>query len=111
MTGHDFARQRGRILKRGRGERHARRAMMHLAREAGARQVWAGGKLVGHVMPDGFTICELRRYASERAALEELANIAAFAHLQPKRIPVRAFHCAHCRGWHVSSRPARGDFA
>lgn len=104
MNGHTFARQRGRILKRGRGERHARRAMAHLAREAGAVPIWTAHKLVGHIMPDGSTVCELRRYASERAAAEELDAIRAFSHLQPKRIPVRAFACPFCGGWHLSAR-------
>ncbi len=61
MTGRKFARQRARILARGRSDRTARRAIAHLAREAGVAPVMLGHKLVGHVLPDGFMVCQLRR--------------------------------------------------
>ena len=105
MTGHDFARRRARIMHRGRSASWARRALAHLAREAGAVPVRsAGGKLQGHTLPDGFTVCELRRYPTERAAIEELANIYAFAHLRPRHVPTRHFFCERCRGYHLAAR-------
>ncbi|PZQ21142.1 MAG: hypothetical protein DI569_12820 [Sphingopyxis macrogoltabida] len=104
MTGRKFARQRARIIARARSDSHAKRAIAHLAREAGALPVKAGHKLLGHVLPDGFTVCEKRRYASEGAAIAELTGVRAFAHLQPHKTPVRAYACDHCRGWHLTSR-------
>lgn len=105
MNGRNFARQRARMLNSGRPERTIRKAIAHLAREAGAQPVYVDGRLVAHVMPDGFTACELRRYRSERAAIEELANVEAFRPVHgDKRVPVRHFHCVHCRGFHLTSR-------
>ena len=104
MTGRQFARQRARILARGRPDRTTRRALAHLAREAGAEPVTLGHKLVGHILPDGFMVCQLRRYPDEAAALGELDGVRAFSHLQPGKLPVRAFPCSHCKGWHLTSR-------
>lgn len=105
MNSRNFARQRALILNRGRGDRHQRRAMSHLVREADAQPIHAGGKLVGYRMPDGFVVCEKRRYRDRAAAMAELDNVHAFAHLHPnKRLPVRAYPCPWCGGWHVTSR-------
>lgn len=105
MTGRDFARRRARIMQRGRGAAHERKALAHLAREAGAVAFYSpGGKLQGHVMPDGFVVCEKRRYPDLAAAQRELTGARAFAHLQENRIPVRAYPCNCCGGWHLSSK-------
>lgn len=104
MNGRRFAAKRARILARPRSDRHARRAIEHLARECDAQPVFVHGRLVAHVMPDGFVVCEKRRYATERAALDELENTRAFAHLHPNKIPVRVYRCPSCSGWHTTSR-------
>jgi hypothetical protein len=104
MNGRRFASKRGRILYRARSERHARRAIARLAREAGAQPIYAGGKLVAHVFPDGFVVCEKRRYRDQAAALAELAGTRAFAHLHDHKLPVRVYPCPHCMGWHATSR-------
>lgn len=105
MNGRRFASKRGRILYRARSERYARRAIERLARECGARPVYAGRKLVAHEFPDGFVVCERRRYRDRDAALDELRGVRAFAHLHDHRLPNRAFPCEHCGGWHLVSKP------
>lgn len=106
MNAGNFARKRALIKRRGRGAKHERKALAHLAREAGAVAVHVDGRLVAHEMPDGSTVCELRRYRDGPAAHEELANLRAFAPLHPgKRLPVRAFPCPRCGGWHVTAQP------
>lgn len=103
MTGRDFARKRARILHRGRSTSWARKALAHLAREAGAAAFYSpGGKLQGHVTPDGFVVCEKRRYPTEAHALDELAGAWAFAHLREGKLPVRAYRCPRCGGFHTT---------
>lgn len=103
MKGRNFARKRALILKSGRGERFARKALAHLARETGAEPVYSGRKLLGHRLPDGFTICELRRYRDKQAAFDELRGIWRFAHLHENRLPDKAFPCPRCLGWHLAT--------
>lgn len=106
MNPRHFPGKRARVIYRARSERHARKALAHLAREAGAQPVYVGGRLVRHVLPDGWAVCEKRRYSSEAAALAELQGVRAFAHLHPgRKLPVRAYACEHCHGWHVTSKP------
>lgn len=104
MNGRRFAAKRGRILARPRSDRWARRAIAHLARDCEAEAVFVRGRLVAHHFPDGFVVCELRRYSTPDAAVEELRNVWAFAHLHDHRLPVRPFYCNRCRGFHVTSR-------
>lgn len=104
MNGHQFASKRGRILHRPRSERHTRRAIERLARECGAQPVYVGRKLVAHEFPDGFVVCEKRRYRDHAAAMAELRNVHAFAHLHDHKLPGRAYQCERCGGWHVTSR-------
>ena len=104
MNGHRFASKRGRILHRPRSERHARKAIAKLAREYGGWPVYVGSKLVAHAFPDGFMVCEKRRYRDRDAAMAELQNVHAFAHLHNHKLPGRAYHCERCGGWHVTSR-------
>ena len=104
MSPRRFAQKRARILARGRSARHTRRAIAHLAREAGAWPVGAGHKLARFVLPGGFVVCEKRRYASEAGAAAELAGIRAFAPMhEGRKLPRRVYHCPHCKGWHLTS--------
>lgn len=107
MNGRQFAAKRGRILARARSERHARKAIEHMARKAGAQPVRINGKLIAHVFPDGFVVCEKRRFRDEAAALDELAGVRAFEHLHAHKLPGRAYQCANCGGWHMTSQPRR----
>lgn len=105
MNAGNFARKRALILRRGRGAKHERKAMAHLVRDAGAVPVRVDGRVVAYRMPDGGTVCELRRYRDVQAAHQELQNVHAFAHLSPgKRLPVRPYECPFCGGWHVTSQ-------
>jgi len=105
MSVRNFASKRGRILRSGRPSRTIARALAHLADDFGATAFYSGRQLVAHRLPSGRIICELRRYSTERAAIEELANIQAFAHLhEGKRLPRRHFYCDDCKGFHVTSR-------
>lgn len=105
MKGGRFASKRGRILHNGRGERHQRKALAHLAREAGARPIRGPrGQVIAHILRDGFVACEKRRYPDAETAQAELDGVRAFGHLQQGKMPVRAYPCGLCRGWHVTSR-------
>lgn len=104
MNGRQFAAKRGRILAHPRSARWARKAIAKMAREAGGVPVYVGAKLVGHEFPDGFVVCELRRYRDEAHAMDELQGVRAFAHLHDHRLPRRAFLCDRCGGWHTTSR-------
>lgn len=112
MNGRDFARQRALIEWRARSDAYRRKAMAHLVRQAGAVAIFVSGKLVGYRLPDGFMVCEKRRYRTEEAAQVELANVQLFARLNgAKRIPIRAYRCPYCNGWHVTSQPRIQDDA
>lgn len=52
--------------------------------------------------------CVKRRFRDEIAALHALGRIAAAVpdERRPKR-PIRAYHCQHCRGWHLTSQEKR----
>lgn len=103
MSGRIFASKRGRILHRPRSEKHARKAIARLCRQHGGRPVYVRGQLVAHEFPDGFVVCERRRYRSHADAMAELAAVWAFAHLHTHRLPRRPYACPHCGGWHVTS--------
>ena len=104
MNGRSFAQKRARILAQGRSDKVTRRAIAHLAREAGAEPVIIARKTVGYQMRSGVTVCDKRRYATEGEAVLELYNVQAFAHLSATKKPVRAYACPHCRGWHMTSQ-------
>lgn len=104
MNARGFARQRARLEQRHQGAT-LRRAMMHLVREARARVVIVNDKPVGFILPNGEVVCEKRRYRSEDAAVAELQGIHQFDEVNAaRRVPVRAYRCPYCRGWHLTSR-------
>lgn len=106
MNGRDFARQCALIDRRARNQEHRRKAMAHLVRRAGAVPVVRGGKTVGYRTPDGFMLCEKRRFRTRVAAQAELGAIRLFSQNVPHgRIPVRAYFCTYCQGWHLTSQP------
>lgn len=106
MHASEFARKRAKIERRA-GGRAAffRKAMNHLVHEAGAVVIVMGGRLVGWRMTDGSVVCTKQRYRDEITAQLALATIGQ--HARHKHIPVRAYACQHCNGWHLTSQ-ARG---
>lgn len=105
MNGREFARKRARIEHEARTPSAQRKALRHLVSEARAVEVIVQGKLVGYQLPDGFMVCVKRRYHSEVEAMMELSNVQLFQRINSNRhIPIRAYFCAYCRGWHLTSR-------
>ena len=105
MNAGDFAKKRGRITStRGRSERWKRKAIAHLAREAGAVPFVHGGKVKSHRFESGQVVCEKHRYRSRTEAEADLANILARPGAHQK--PTRAFPCPHCQGYHLTHQAA-----
>lgn len=100
MQRHTFARHLGRIQAKGRHQNKARAALVRRARAATIIQ---GGKVIGWRLPDGSVICVKRRYSTREAALLDLARITRVA--THSHIPVRAYACPYCRGYHLTSKP------
>lgn len=107
MRASDFARQRARIIQRARGRQDfADKAMTHLARDASATPLHVHGRIVAWVMPDGGVVCIKERLRDGHQAFAELERIAL--HTAPShRIPIRAYRCAFCGGWHLTSQESR----
>lgn len=103
MHASEFARKRARIERRaGARKGFASKALAHLVREAGAQPIHARGQLVGWRMPDGGVVCIKLRFRDLVAAQLELARIAR--HAKNKNVPVRAYACQHCGGFHLTSQ-------
>jgi hypothetical protein len=101
----EFAKKRGRIASaRGRSEKWKRKALGHLAREAGAVPFIRGGKVKSHRFEGGQVVCEKHRYRSQAEADADLANIQARPGAHQK--PTRSFPCPHCRGFHLTHQAA-----
>lgn len=104
MTAAEFARQRARIERHANGRRkYHERAMRHLVRDAGAALVIMDRKIVGYRLPNGQLVCVKERFYSEHQAQKALQRIEA--RQQVGRVPVRAYACDHCGGWHLTSQP------
>ena len=103
MKASDFARKRALIQRRA-GDRAAflHRAMDHLIREARATVVRDGRRVVGWRMPDGSVACVKFRYRGLEDAQAELDRIAAYQ--ARAYVPVRAYSCVNCGGWHLTSK-------
>ena len=105
MNGNQFARQRALISQRIRTPAGQRKALQHLVRQAHATPLLVRGKRVAFVLPDGFVSCEKRRYNSAKDAQDDLGNIERYAKRHPnQRLPIRAYQCPHCHGWHLTSQ-------
>lgn len=104
MNAAQFNRKRAAIDRRARGRAwFVRKAVAHLMRDAGAVPVVAGGRVVGFQMPDGSVACSKQRYRDDVSAQLELARIAR--HASHGYVPVRAYRCEFCAGFHLTSRP------
>lgn len=104
MHASEFAKKRARIERRA-GNRVAfiRKAMQHLIRKADALGMFSRGQLVGWIMVDGSVVCLKHRYRNELAAAVDLDRITRLA-TKRDHIPVRAYFCSRCRGWHLTSK-------
>lgn len=106
MNADRFAQMARKIERRLANEpRRQREAIKRMARKAGAVQVIVGGKIVGFRLRDGSMVCRKRRYRDEVEARIDMARIAATS--AAKRVPVRAYHCPYCSGWHTTSQGER----
>lgn len=102
MNATEFARRRGRIEHMGdRPHAWRTRAMLHLVRDAKAIVIVANNRVVGWQLPNGETVCIKQRYRDQDRADRQLAQIER-ADVRDKR-PIRAYPCAHCGGWHLTS--------
>lgn len=104
MNAAQFARKLALIEHKGRGRKgFAERATRALAREQGVAAIVAAGKVVGYRMTTGEAVCVKDRYPDHETAVHHLESMAASAVDNPHRVPVRAYPCDACKGWHVTS--------
>lgn len=102
MNAAEFSRRRARIERQHQGRRR-KREIAHLVRDARAALVVLGHKVVGYRLPSGEIVCIKDRYKNEVSALRALEHIKA-ANWSDHRVPVRAYACEHCHGWHLKSQ-------
>lgn len=103
MHASEFSRKRARLQRRA-GNRAAflRKGMTHLVREAGAREIVVRGQVVGWRMTGGEVVCIKVRFRDLLAAQLEIQRIAK--HSVGWKVPVRAYQCQYCGGWHLTSQ-------
>ncbi|HEV2680935.1 MAG TPA: hypothetical protein VGV14_10585 [Rhodanobacter sp.] len=102
MKCQQFAQQLGRIEHRhGHSTKASRGVLQCLVNRVGAAYVIAHGKIAGYRMPDGSMVCRKRRFPHMVAATAELRSIAAVS--KHSHIPVRAYACPDCKGFHLTS--------
>lgn len=106
MTPEAFQRQRRRVAMRHPKESVQRKGLERLARTAGAKMVFIGGKHVAWVLPGGSTVCVKERFADEPRALAGMERIRA-KQLFGNQAPTRAYHCSRCSGWHLTAKEKR----
>ncbi len=85
-----------------RGREFHRKALRALVKRSNASLIAPRGHVIGYRMPDGSVACIKQRFRSEEAASAELLRIAR--HASRSYIPVRAYLCDWCGGWHLTSR-------
>lgn len=103
MNAAQFARARERIAREGRGRRgYESKATRKLVREARARTLVWGKRIIGWRMPDGTLVCRKRRYGSQEAAALDM--LALQAEHGKRGLPRRAYQCEFCGGWHLTSK-------
>jgi len=102
MNRQTFARQLGRIEHRhGHSTKTTREALQKLLTRIGGAYVISNGKITGYRLRDGSLVCRKRRYHDEAGAVRDLRHITAVA--SNRHIPVRAYSCGSCRGFHLTS--------
>lgn len=109
MNAGQFAKQRAKIERRAAGRTaFVRKAMEHLVRDAGAVVIAIRGHVVAWKMPDGGVVCVKRRYSTGVVAVADLYHIKRRAR-DIGHIPVRAYACPWCLGWHLTSQQAAAN--
>lgn len=108
MNARDFARERALIERRRTTSKQRRKAMASLVRRSGAIALVVKGRMQGWLLPNGQTVCVKVRYATSEHAADGLAFTQAMA-APGQRAPIRAYHCRHCHGWHLTSRPKKNS--
>lgn len=105
MNAQEFIKRRAKIEGTwGRARDWQRNAFKRLVREAGAVPVVGKRRVVAYHLAAGEVVCVKQRFKDEPAAAMSLQMI--HEERQPREhIPVRAYHCAHCKGWHITSMP------
>lgn len=103
MNAAEFARQRQAIDQRCHGHKQRTRAMAHLIRSARAVLVVRQHRVVGYRMTTGEIVCVKARYRDEAKAMAAMERIQA-NNWAEQRVPVRAYACQHCGGWHLTSQ-------
>lgn len=105
MNAHQFAKERARIeYGRDIPERKRNKALAHLVNEARAVLVVVDRKIVAYRLPNGESVCVKRRYSVEAKALADLARME---NIGDQRVPKRAYACAYCLGFHLTSQAAQ----
>lgn len=108
MRASEFARRVARIdsdkgLKfRPHGRGYRRKAIRALLKRSGAALIVPNGRFVGYRMKDGSVVCVKQRFHTRASAEVELARIGR--HASHDYVPVRAYCCEWCGGWHLTSR-------
>jgi hypothetical protein len=104
MNAAEFARRRARIEREchGRGKKYQRR-IAHLVNDARAALVVMAHKIVGYRLPNGEMVCIKTRYRNWDEATEDVMRIQA-ANDPGARVPIRAYACVHCHGFHTTSQ-------
>ena len=103
MQAGEFARRLARIeCSHRRGAGFRRKATRALGKRAGAAIIIPQGRRVGFRMTDGSVVCHKQRFRTTESAVAELERIAH--HASHAYIPVRAYRCEWCGGWHLTSR-------
>jgi len=102
MNAAEFARRRARIERFALKTRRYRAMMRSLMKRSRAIPILAFGRLVGWRLPDGSVACVKQRFRTQAAALLELSGIARTS--SHSYIPVRAYQCEWCGGWHLTSK-------
>ncbi len=86
----------------GRSDAWRKRAKAQLLRDTGVEAIGTPGRVMAYRKPNGRTVCVKKRYQDEQRAMEALEHIAAVD--DPRKKPIRAYACASCRGWHLTSK-------
>lgn len=102
MRAADFARRRARIEQGALNGRRYRAEMRALMKRSRAIPIIAYGRVVGYRLADGRVACVKQRFICEASAVAELASIERTA--THNYIPVRAYPCEWCGGWHLTSK-------
>lgn len=78
--------------------RHAA-AFKRIIRQAKAWTIYGQNVVIGWRMPTGEIVCRKYRHQGEAQALAALETFEALGGQAPRR----AYPCANCNGWHLSS--------